>query len=336
MKVFLTGATGFIGGHVASALLAHGHEVRALVRPGREVGIAHEGLNQVPGDIRDRASIDRAIAGCDAAIHVAALYSFWPPDLRLMRETNVVGTRNVLDAGIAAGVSRIVYTSTVSTVHFSDDGTPADETSLASPADLVGPYKRTKYEAERIARRMASAGAPIVIVNPAAPVGPGDARPTPTGQMIVDFLRGAMPAYVDTGLNLVDVADVAEGHVLAMERGVPGERYILGNVDGNLALHEVLERLANVTGRKAPTRRIPYGLALAAAHADNFVEGTVLRREPRIPLEGTRMAAKRMWADPSKAVRELGMAQSSIDDALRRAAAWYREHGYTSGARRAG
>ena len=336
MKVLVTGATGFIGGHVARALLAHGHEVRALVRPGRELSLPHQDIEMAAGDIRDRASIDRALAGCDAVMHVAALYAFWPPDLKAMRETNVAGTRNVLDAGLAAGVERIVYTSTVATVHFSDDGTPANETSLAGPADLVGPYKRTKYEAERIARRMAGAGAPIVIVNPTAPMGPGDARPTPTGKVIVDFLRGALPAYVDTGLNVVDVSDVAEGHVLALERGIPGERYILGNLQGNLSLRQMLELLASVTGRTPPGWRVPYRLALAAAYADHFVEGKLLRREPRIPLEGTRMAARRMWADPSKAVRELGMPQSPIDAALRRSAEWFWEHGYASRTRAAG
>ncbi len=335
MRVFLTGATGFIGSHVARALLAHGHEVRALVRPGRPMPFENPALATANGDVRDRSSIDSGIIGCDAVVHVAALYAFWRPDPAPLRDINVTGTRNVLDAAIAAGTKRIVYTSTVATVRFNADGTPADESSFAGPADLVGAYKRTKYEAERIARRLAAQGAPIVIVNPTAPVGPGDVRPTPTGQVIVDFLRGAMPAYVDTGLNLVDVADVAEGHALALERGTPGERYILGNAGGNVTLREMLEMLAKASGRPAPTRRMPYGLALAAAYVDHVVEGMLLRRAPRIPLEGTRMAAKPMWVDPAKAVRELGLPQSSVEGAIGAAVGWFTEHGYAGGGHRA-
>jgi dihydroflavonol-4-reductase len=329
MRVFLTGATGFIGSHVARSLLARGHEVRALVRPGRPLPFEDFALTTVDGDLRDRASIDRGIAGCDGVVHVAALYAFWPPDPAPLLDVNVKGTRNVLEAAIAAGAERIVYTSTVGTVHFNPNGIPADESSLAQPSDLVGPYKRTKYEAERIARRLAAQGAPIVIVNPTAPVGPGDVRPTPTGQVIVNFLRGAMPAYVDTGLNLIDVADVAEGHALALEHGTPGQRYILGNAEGNVTLQAMLEILAKETARPAPRRRVPYRLALAAAYVDHVVEGMILGREPRIPLEGTRMAATPMWADPSKAVRELGLPQSSVKAALSAAAAWFAVQGYT-------
>ena len=328
MRAFVTGASGFIGGHVARALLERGHDVTALVRRGSALRLAHPRLTLAEGDVLDRASLDRAVAGCEAAFHVAALYNFWSPDRDAMWWVNVDGTRNVLEAAQAAGVERIVHTGTVSTLHFPEDGSPATEERTAAPHELVGAYKRTKFEAERVALSMAAAGAPIVVVNPTAPVGPGDVRPTPTGRIIVDFLRGAMPAYVDTGLNVADVADVAEGHVLAWEKGKVGERYLLGNAEGNLTLAEMLRLAAEAGGRAAPRLRIPYRLALAAAYADRVIEGSLLRREPRIPLEGARIARKPMWADPSKAVRELGLPQSPPADALRRATEWFAENGY--------
>ena len=328
MRAFVTGASGFIGGHVARALLERGHEVTALVRPGSALRFEHPRLTLAQGDLCDRASLDRAVAGCDAAFHIAALYTFWSPDAEAMWRANVDGTRNVLEAALAAGVERVVHTSTVSTLHFVADGAPATEARTAAPHELIGAYKRTKFEAERVAFSMAAAGAPIVVVNPSAPVGPGDVKPTPTGRIIVDFLRGAMPAVVDTGLNLVDVADVAEGHLLAWEKGRIGERYLLGNAQGNLTLAQMLRMLAEASGRRIAPRRIPYRLALAAAYADRAVEGALLRREPRIPLEAARMARKPMWADPAKAVRELGLPQSPVADALSRAAEWFAENGY--------
>ena len=334
MRVFLTGASGFIGGHVAQALLERGCHVTALVRPGGAPRFTHPRLTLAEGDVCDRGSVDRAIAGCRAAFHVAALYTFWSPDRDAMWRVNVDGTRNVLEAAQAAGVERIIHTSTVSTLHFPADGAPATEARTAVPYELIGAYKRTKFEAERIALTMAAAGAPVVVVNPTAPVGPGDVKPTPTGRIIVDFLRGALPAVVDTGLNIVDVADVAQGHLLAWEKGTVGERYLLGNAQGNLTLAETLRMLAEASGRRAaPRRRVPYRLALAAAYADRIIEGSLLRREPRIPLEAARMARKPMWADPSKAVRELGLPQSPVADALRRAVEWFAENGYLRGAR---
>ncbi|MDE2766007.1 MAG: NAD-dependent epimerase/dehydratase family protein [Chloroflexota bacterium] len=335
MRAFVTGASGFIGGHVAQALLDRGYDVTALVRPGSALRLAHPRLTLAEGDVLDRSSLDRALAGCEAAFHVAARYNFWSPDADAMWRVNVDGTRNVLEAAQAAGVERIVHTGTVSTLHFPADGSPATEARAAAPHELVGAYKRTKFEAERIALGMAAAGAPIMIVNPTAPVGSGDVKPTPTGRIIVDFLRGAIPAVVDTGLNVVDVADVAEGHLLAWEKGKVGERYLLGNAQGNLTLAELLRMLAEAVGsRAAPLRKIPYRLALAAAYADHAIEGGLLRREPRIPLEGARIARKPMWADPSKAVQELGLPQSPVADALRRAAEWFADNGYLTKGKR--
>jgi dihydroflavonol-4-reductase len=325
--VLLTGATGFIGGHVAWALITRGYEVRALVRPGRELPWRHDSLSTAVGDVRDRNSVARAMVGCDAVVHCAALYALWTPKPQELYDVNVEGTRNVLEAAVAARVARIVHTSTVGTVAFRRRGL-ANEADVAQPAAMSGHYKRSKFEAERIARRMADAGQPIVIVNPTTPVGPGDAGPTPTGRIISDFLRGALPAFVDTGLNFVDVTDVADGHVLALERGTPGARYILGNVDGNLTLARLLEQLASLTGLRAPRVKLPHAIVHAAAWADHALEGVLAKREPRIPLEGVRMSRQRMWVDPSKAVRELGVPQRPIEGALAQAIEWYVHHGY--------
>jgi len=335
-RVLVTGVTGFIGGHVARALLARGYAVRALVRPGQHLSFDHRLLTTAEGDIRDMASVRAAARECEAVVHAAALYSFWQPRTETIHEVNVDGTRNVLCAALDAGARRIVYTSTVSTVAFGRrDGALPDEMSLATPGGIAGPYKRTKFEAERIARRMAAQGAPIVIVNPTAPVGAEDVKPTPTGRVIVDFMRGAVPAVVRTGLNFVDVRDVADGHVLALERGTPGSRYLLGNAEGNLTLAEMLGMLSAITGRRAPTLPIPHVIALAAAYIDTFVEGRILRREPRIPVEGTRMAREPMWVDCSKSVRELGMPQRPVPEALRAAMDWFASNGYAGGRRSA-
>jgi len=328
-RVLVTGATGFIGSHVTQALLRHGYNVRAMVRPGHIGPPTHPNLSVVTGDVRDPSSITSAIDGCHSVIHTAAIYSFWTPE-STMWQTNVEGTRNVLQSALNAGVERIIHTSTVSTVGLRSDGTPSDETRFATAKELAGPYKRTKFEAERIALEFAQQGAPVVVVNPTTPVGPGDGKPTPTGQVILDFLRRSMPAYIDTGLNWVDVADVAQGHVLALEKGRIGERYLLGNPQGNLTLKAMFELLAEVTGLLAPKRCIPWSVAIAAAHLDRFIEGTLLRRRPRIPLEGTRMARKPMWVDCSKAVAELGLPQQPVKAALRRAADWFVHQGYTS------
>ena len=327
--VLVTGATGFIGGHVARTLLGRGYSVRALVRPGQTMTWRHEALSVALGDVRDEAAMRQAVEGCDGVVHTAALYTFWAPR-RLMHDVNVRGTRNVLQAAVDAGVERIVHTSTVGTIALRSDGTPADETEDATPKEMAGPYKRTKFEAEQVARRLAWAGAPVVIVNPTAPVGPGDVKPTPTGRVVLDFLRRSLPAYIDTGLNFVDVADVAEGHVLALERGKPGERYLLGNLAGNMTLREVLLVLEEITGLPGPRWRLPWAVALAAAYLDRVVEGALLRREPRIPLEGVRTARKPVWVDCSKAVRELGLPQRPVREALRQAVEWFIAEGYTS------
>ncbi len=332
-RVLVTGATGFIGGHVARALLERGYQVQALLRPGQELSWRHPELDAAFGDIRDRPSVAAALRGCDAVVHVAGLYTFWAPRPALMYQVNVQGTRNVLEEACQAGVERIVHTSTVGTIKHSGGGTLADETEDAEPGDLAGHYRRSKFQAEMEARRLADQGAPLVVVNPTVAVGPGDVKPTPTGRVIVDFLRGAIPAYVNTGLNLVDVADVAEGHVLALERGAVGQRYLLGNQEGNVTLEEMLRMLAGLTGLPAPRRRVPMALALAAAYLDQFVEGTLLRRQPRIPLEGTQHARKPTWVDCSKAVRELGLPQRPVRDALRRAIEWFSAEGYVAPSR---
>jgi dihydroflavonol-4-reductase len=326
-RILLTGATGFIGGHIAWSLLQHGYEVIALTRPNSLMTWSHDSLAVRTGDVRNAASVRAALDGCDAIIHAAANYALWSRDPSAIYDVNVQGTRNVLGAAIEAGVERIVHTSTVGTVRFRRDA-PATETDLAGPQGMAGHYKRSKYEAERIALRLARNGAPIVIVNPTAPVGTADAKPTPTGRIIVDFLRGRLPAFVDTGLNFVGVGDVAEGHVLALEKGTPGERYLLGNADGNLTLAELLIRLSKITGQPAPRWRIPHALARLMGRLDGLIEGELLRHEPRIPMDGVRMAHHKMWADPSKAIRDLGMPQHSVDEALAQAVAWFVQHSY--------
>ena len=326
MKVLVTGATGFIGGNLARLLSRQGYNVRALVRPGSNaLTINDTNVEQTPGDILDRESVARAVNGCEAVFHCAAAYTFWSHDPALVHRTNVEGTRTVLDAALREGVSRVVYTSTVSTVGYSSSG-HANEESPVDVGHLVGHYKKSKYKAERVALDMASSGLPVVIVNPTAPVGPWDVKPTPTGRILVDFLCGRIPAYVATGLNVVDVEDVATGHILAMEKGVPGRRYLLGN--RNMTLKELFTMLQTLTGLPAPRLRLPYWIALGAACIDQVVEGNLLRREPRIPLEGLRIAKSPMYVDCGKAVRELGQPQNPLEGALEKAVRWFRDHGY--------
>lgn len=326
MKVFVTGATGFIGGNLARLLDRSGYHVRALVRPGSNtLAIDGTGVEQTPGDILDRDSVTRAVKGSEAVFHCAAAYTFWSRDPELVYRTNVEGTRIVLDAALREGVSRVVYTSTVSTVGYSASG-QADEDSPVEPGHLVGHYKKSKYQAEQVALEMASRGLPVAIVNPTAPVGPWDVKPTPTGRILVDFLRGRIPAYVATGLNVVDVEDVAAGHILAMEKGAAGHRYLLGN--RNVTLKELFTMLHTLTGLRAPRTRLPYWLALGAAYLDQALEGNLLGREPRIPLEGLRIAKSPMYVDCRKAVIELGQPQGSLEAALEKAVGWFRDHGY--------
>ena len=318
----VTGASGFLGWHVARLLLERGRPVRALVRPGSSV----RGLDveTATGDLRDPASLKRAAAGCADVFHVAADYRLWAPDPEEMYRSNVDGTRNLLAAAREAGVERVVYTSTVGCIGVPPNG-EGDETRPVSLEAMSGAYKRSKFLAELVALEYARAGYPVVIVNPTAPVGDHDFKPTPTGQIILDFLRGAMPAFIDTGLNLVDARDTAEGHLLAWERGRPGERYILGCE--NLTLQQILERLARLTGRKAPSIRLPYPVAYAAGVVTTAL-ARITRRPPRAPLDAVRMARKKMWVSIEKARRELGFAPSPVDGALLRAAQWFEANGY--------
>ncbi len=326
MKVLVTGATGFIGSNVARALQTRGYEVRALVRPGSStLTLKDTGIETAQGDVRDRESVARALEGRQALVHCAALYTFWTPDPRLIYETNVTGTRVVLEEAMRAGVARCVYTSTVSTVGIPKGGLGTEGT-MPSPKELVGHYKKSKYLAEKEALAFAQKGFPVVVVNPTAPIGPWDVKPTPTGRIVLDFIRGRIPAYINTGMNLVDVEDVAVGHVLALEKGRPGERYLLGNV--NMTLAQILKLLEQVSGRKAPRIRIPIGLAMGAGYLDEYIEGRLLRKEPSIPLEGLKVSRKPMYVSCEKAVRELGLPQSPVEGALEKAVRWFRDYGY--------
>jgi dihydroflavonol-4-reductase len=319
----VTGATGFVGWHVARRLIEGGHRVRALVRPGsalRELG----GVEPVIGDLRDFESLERAVAGCGLLFHVAADYRLWTREPQQMYRSNVDGTRQILQAARRAGVGRVVYTSTVGAIGFPKDA-PGDEATPASLGDMKGHYKRSKFLAEQVALEFAEGGLPVVIVNPTAPVGDHDFKPTPTGKIVLDYLRSAMPAFVDTGLNLVDVKDVAEGHMLAAERGRPGERYILGSE--NLTLEGIFRRLEAIAGIKAPVVRLPYALAYTAGVASTLW-AQVTGSEPRAPLDGVRMARSKMWVTHQKAERELGFRPQPPDGALRRAVEWFRANGY--------
>jgi dihydroflavonol-4-reductase len=330
-RVLLTGATGFIGSHVARQMLAAGYEVRALVRPAPSDAAGRRnpldpGCEVCSGDLRDQPSLRRALKGCEALVHAAADYRLWAPNHWAIYDTNLIGTRNILVAALRQGVERVVYTSSVAACGIPADGTPGSEETPIDEHHLAGAYKRSKYLAEREALSLVGKGLPLVVVNPSTPVGPGDVKPTPTGRIIVDFLRGRLPAYVDTGLNLIAVEDCAWGHVLALEKGRVGERYILGH--RNLSLREILNMLAKLADRAPPRFKVPRWLAYAAAYTDEFIEGRLMRREPGIPVNGVRMSARHMYFDASKAVSELGLPQTSIEDALARAIAWFRAEGY--------
>jgi dihydroflavonol-4-reductase len=327
MRAFATGGTGFIGGAVVRHLLAAGHEVRTLVRPGADTHQL-DGLpvQRVEGDLRDAESLRRSIAGCNWVFHVAALYSYWGYRWEDFYQVNVEGTRRVLQAARDAGVQRIVYTSSVAVLGIPKDGSPGTEETPSTLADMIGDYKRSKFLAEEVAGDFAHQGLPVVIVNPSTPVGVGDHKPTPTGKIIVDFLNGRMPAYVDTGLNIVDVEDVAAGHLLAAERGRVGERYILGGE--NLTLKQVLDILAELSGWPPLRIRIPHTVALAWAYVDVALARLNSRHTPSATPETVCLARKHMYFDPGKAVRELGLPQTPAREALRKAVEWYRAHGY--------
>ena len=318
----VTGATGFIGWHVARKLLARGHTVRALVRPGSKVRELE--VEEVTGDLRDRESLERAVAGCGLVFHVAADYRLWAKDPGELYRSNVEGTRNLLTAARDAGVERVVYTSTVGCIGIPEDR-PGSEDLEVHLEEMSGDYKRSKFQAEQVALEFAGEGFPVVIVNPTAPIGDHDFKPTPTGKIVVDYLKGDMPAFVDTGLNLVDVADTAEGHLLACERGRAGERYILGCE--NLTLEQILARLAELSGGKAPRWRIPYGVAYAAGLASTGW-ANLTGHEPRAPLDAVKMARKKMFVSVDKAKRELGFNPGPVEGALKRAVDWFRDNGY--------
>jgi dihydroflavonol-4-reductase len=322
----VTGGTGFVGGHVVRALVAAGREVRCLARPTSDLRwLAGLPVEVVAGDLREPDSLPPALAGIHTLYHCAADYRLGLADPRELHESNVSGTDHLLRAAASAGVRRVVYTSSVGALGLNADGTPAHETTPVSLDRIVGAYKRSKYQAERVARSWAEQGLPVVIVNPSTPVGERDWKPTPTGRIIVDFLNGRIPAYVDTGLNLIDVRDVAVGHLLAAERGRPGESYILGN--RNTPFLELLRMLGRIAGLRPPWLRLPHVVPLVAAIADTGVS-RLLGRTPRLSIEAVRMSAHHMYFDASKAVREIGLPQTPIEDALGRAVEWYREQGY--------
>jgi dihydroflavonol-4-reductase len=313
----VTGASGFVGWHVARVLRERGYPVRALVRAGSRVDALD--VEPVTGDLRDAGSLARAAAGCGLVFHVAADYRLWAKEAAELYRSNVDGTRNLLEASRQAGVERVVYTSTVGCIGVPDGGI-GNEDLPVTLREMAGDYKRSKFLAEQVALEFARGGLPVVIVNPTAPVGDHDVKPTPTGKIVVDFLNGDMPAFIDTGLNVVDVRDIAEGHWLACEYGRPGERYILGSE--NLTLAQILQQLAQITGRRAPTTRLPYAVAWCAGACSTAWAG-VTGTPPRIPMEAVRMAKKKMWVTHEKARRELGFAPGPARQALARAVEWF-------------
>jgi len=327
LKAFVTGATGFLGSHVARALSDQGAELRLLVRPTSNLKNL-EGLKAetASGDLRDAASIERAMSGCDAVFHVAADYRLWVRDPDEMYRSNVEGTRAILEAARKNGVRRVVHTSSVATIGFTGDGSLANEDSPVSLQDMIGPYKRSKFMAEQIAMEAGRSGMDVVTVNPTTPIGEQDVKPTPTGRIVVDFLKRKFPAYVETGLNLVDVKACARGHIAAFEKGRSGERYILGGE--NLTLKQILDKLGTITGLPSPTMKLPYFVAFAAGVVDEAITGRLLNREPRATVDTVRMGRKMMFASSAKAERELGWKIVPVDDALRRAVEWFRANGY--------
>jgi dihydroflavonol-4-reductase len=326
MTTLVTGASGFLGSHVARLLAGRGEQVRVLLRPTSQTRLL-EGMAAecVSGDLRDPSSLGKALTGIRTVYHVAADYRLWARDPREIYDSNVQGTRNLIEAARRANVERFIYTSTVATVAVPRDGVLPDESTATSVDEMIGAYKRSKWFAEQEVQKAAAAGLPVVIVNPTTPVGPGDAKPTPTGRIIVDFLNGRMPAYVDTGLNFVPVEDAAMGHLLAAEHGRIGERYILGGE--NLTLKKALEILAHLSGRPAPRMRVPHVIALAAGYADAALS-RLMGREPQIPLDGVRMARHTMFVNTEKARTELGFSSGPVAAAFERAVRWFQSNGY--------
>lgn len=327
MKALVTGATGFVGGAVARALVTAGVQVRALVRPGSDLrNLDGLKVELVHGDLRDRASLHRALHGCAQLYHVGAHYALWARDPAVFYDINVTGTRTLMETAREVGMQRIVYCSTIGAIGLPPEGGLGTETTPVSLDQMAGHYKRSKFLAEQEVIKLARQGLPVVIVNPSAPVGAADVKPTPTGQMIVDFMKGRMFAYMETGMNLIDVDDVAAGHLLAMEKGRIGERYILGHK--NMMLRDIFEILSRLTGVRMPSLKLPRQAILPLAHLNQWVSDYVTHRPPRIPLEGVRMAKYRMHYDCGKALRELGLPQTPPEVALEKAVRWFWDHGY--------
>lgn len=326
MRLFITGATGFVGSHVARVAAEQGAELRLLTRRTSKTENLPKDAEIVQGDLREPARFASALRGCDALIHVAADYRLWVPDPQEMYKANVEGTRELLRLAREAGVRRVVYTSSVATMGFRKDASVVDEETPVSEADMIGHYKRSKWMAEQVAMEAARGGQEVVILNPTTPVGAMDVKPTPTGRILVDFLNRKFPAYVDTGLNLVDVEEISRMHLAALERGRFGERYILGGE--NLTLKQILDKLAAMTGLPSPTMKVPHAVAMAFAFFDETVTGKLRGKEPRATVEAVRMGKKMMWASSAKAERELGWKVLPVEDALRKACRWFVENGY--------
>ena len=328
MNLFLTGATGFVGSHVAHAAAAQGARLRVLTRSTSNLAAIEDlaGAEIVTGDLRSPETLRTALQGCDALIHVAADYRLWVPDPEEMYKSNVDGTRELLRIAREAGVPRVVYTSSVATMGFKRDGTIVDEQTPVTEADMIGHYKRSKWLAEQAAMEAARQGQHVILLNPTTPIGPADRKPTPTGRIVVDFLKGKFPAYVDTGLNLVDVDEVARMHLVALERGTPGERYILGGE--NLTLKQILDKMSAISGLPSPTMKVPHGVALAFAFLDETFTGKLRGKEPRATVEAVQMGRKMMWASSAKAERDLGLRVVPVYRALRAAMDWFVDKGY--------
>lgn len=327
MLAFVTGATGFVGSHVARALAAQGADLRLLIRSSSDLrNIQELRADRVVGDLRDAASLKKAMAGCYVVFHVAADYRLWVRDPEEMYRSNVEGTRAILEAARENKVRRVVYTSSVATMGFQSNGHLANEDSPVALANMIGPYKRSKFMAEELAIEAGRSGMDVVVVNPTTPVGERDIKPTPTGRIVVDFLKKKFPAYVDTGLNLVDVAECAQGHIAALEKGRSGERYILGGE--NLTLKQILDKLAVITGLPSPRIKVPYVVALATGVVDQVVTGYMRNREPRATIDAVRMGRKKMFVSSGKAERDLGWKTVPVDAALRRAVEWFQANGY--------
>jgi dihydroflavonol-4-reductase len=327
MLAFVTGATGFVGSHVARALAAQGADLRLLVRSSSDLrNIQDLRADRVIGDLRDASSLKKAVSGCDVVFHVAADYRLWVRDPDEMYRSNVEGTKAILESALENKVRRVVYTSSVATMGFNSNGQFASEQSPVSLADMIGPYKRSKFMAEEIAIQAGKSGMDVVVVNPTTPVGERDIKPTPTGRIVVDFLKKKFPAYVETGLNLVDVTECAQGHIAALEKGKSGERYILGGE--NLTLKQILDKLAAITGLPSPKIKVPYVVALATGVVDQVVTGYVRNREPRATIDAVRMGRKKMFVSSNKAERDLGWKIVPVDGALRRAVEWFQANRY--------